>query len=195
MTEIVTEISENELILRARAGAADAFTVLVRRHYRQVHNYLARAVPATDVVDDLTQEVFLRAFRDLETYDGRAAWICWLMGIARHQLLNYLRGEVRRRKLGCESHFAVERLNAVEEIDPVAIADEVQALNECLKQLPPRGQKLVKEHYLLNHSLADIADDWGKKPGAVRMSLLRIRRGLRRCIQKRLAQGEEHGNS
>lgn len=196
MTEFVTDITEDELIRCAKAGAADAFTQLVRRHYRQVHNYLARSLHASDVVDDLAQEVFLRAFRDLQTYRGKAPWISWLMGIARHQLLQHLRGEARRRKRAIESFLAAERLNTVEQTPPEQVADEVQALNDCLKHLPPGGQKLVKQHYLLNHSLAAIADEQGKKPGTIRMALLRIRRGLRNCIEKRLARrGEEHGIS
>jgi len=191
MLETVTDTTEAELVFRAQAGSVDAFTELVRLQYPRVHNYLARAVRAPEAADDLAQEVFLRAFCDLGSYKGEAPLISWLLGVARHQLLAFLRRETRRQKRLIESMLAVEHLKCVEETAPEEVAEEVRALNECLKQLPSGSQRLVKKHYLLKQSATDIGDEMGKKPGAIRMTLLRIRRGLRKCIEHRLAEGSD----
>jgi len=191
MQETVTDPTEDQLILRAVAGSVEAFTELVRLHYPRVHNYLARAVRAPDVADDLAQEVFLRAFRDLETYKGESPWSSWLLGVARHQLLTFLRGESRRQKRLAESLLAEERQKCVRETPPEFVAEEIRALNECLQQLPSGSQRLIKQHYLLKRTAVDIGDEVGKKPGAIRMTLLRIRNGLRNCIEHRLAQGSD----
>jgi RNA polymerase sigma-70 factor, ECF subfamily len=66
-------------------------------------------------------------------------------------------------------------------------AAELAALRECLQRLPPASGEIVRDHYFDNHTAEEIAGRQGKRGGAVRMLLLRIRRGLAECVRRRLA--------
>ena len=80
---------------RAREGDREAFGRLVRRHQRRVYAATLHILGNHSDADDATQEAFVRAFRGLSTFDGRADFFTWLYRIAINTALNALRGGKR----------------------------------------------------------------------------------------------------
>ena len=80
---------------RAREGDREAFGRLVRRHQRRVYAATLHILGNHSDADDATQEAFVRAFRGLATFDGRADFFTWLYRIAINTALNALRGGKR----------------------------------------------------------------------------------------------------
>lgn len=186
---------ESELIARAIAGSEDAFVALLERHQGRVRAYLGSYSRDAAVVDDLAQEVFLAAYRTLATYKGDAPLGIWLMGIARHRALEHLRSEARRHSHetgGLKGALARWRAEwaAADSRDLPGCDAEISALEACLEKLPERSRNLIVDYYFKARRAAVIARQLGCKQGAVRMTLLRIRQALRRCIQDRLLTGE-----
>lgn len=183
---------ERELLERARAGCEEAFTELVRLHQGAVRAYLGRHARERELVDDLAQEVFVAAYRGLSGYGGESALRLWLLGIARNQWRLYLRGEIRRRERQ-DKRLALElarwRSARVAEEQPEQVERELSALERCLAGLPARSRELVEAHYFDGLAAAEIARRTGRKPSAVRMTLLRVRQRLRGCVERRLGAG------
>jgi RNA polymerase sigma-70 factor, ECF subfamily len=80
---------------RARQGDRDAFGRLVRRHQRRVYAAALHILGSHSDADDATQEAFVRAYRGLATFDGRADFFTWLYRIAVNTALNALRSGKR----------------------------------------------------------------------------------------------------
>src|SRR5262252_5038448 len=80
---------------RARAGDREAFGRLVRRHQRRVYAAALHILGNHSDADDVTQETFVRAYRGLAGFDGRADFFTWLYRIAVNTALNVLRGDKR----------------------------------------------------------------------------------------------------
>ena len=80
---------------RARNGDREAFGRLVRRHQRRVYAAALHILGNHSDADDATQETFVRAFRGLPTFDGRADFFTWLYRITVNTALNSLRGGKR----------------------------------------------------------------------------------------------------
>lgn len=184
-------MDEEKLIGQARQGSLQAFTEILRLHQGRVRAYLNRYVRAREVVDDLAQDVFLQAYRSLETYRGEAPLAVWLLGIARHRALMLLREEQRRRaregqKL--EQALAGWRCGRVEETPVEDRAHELRALEDCIATLPPDSAKLVSAHYFDEKPLVELARTAGRKESAVRMTLLRVRQALRMCVEGKLVR-------
>ncbi len=183
---------ESILVEQARAGSEDAFARLVALHQGRVRAWLGRYVRHRDAVDDLAQDVFLAAYRSLDGYKGDAAVSIWLLGIARHRALAWLRDEARLRAreagtLGTAlAGWRLQRLDT-EPFDPAGEERRVSALADCVRQLPPHSAALVRDHYYRNLPAVQIARAQGKKESMVRMALLRIRQALRRCVEQKLA--------
>lgn len=186
------EVDHTEPLLeRLRAGKPGAFAECVRAYQGLVRSYLSRHLRSAEWVDDLAQEVFLTAFRRLASFEGRASLAGWLLGIARNLALHHLRGEMRRHKreqAQMEKALARWQWERVQMEVPEEFAAELSALQFCLKDLPAHSKEVVQAHYFEHRTAEEIAQRAGKKAGTIRMMLLRIRRLLSDCIQRRLGR-------
>lgn len=182
----------NEVVswtLQARQGSKEAFAQIVRFYQGDVRAYLTRFVRRLDVVDDLAQEVFITAYKDLPRFSGSGSLGAWLMGIARHRALHYLRGESRRRKREGHSLDAAindERLAHMDRLNVDEALSEAKALELCLEELPEHSAQLIRAFYFDKASAEQLAADEGRKSSAIRMRLMRIRRRLADCIRQRV---------
>lgn len=89
---------------RARQGDREAFGRLVRRHQRRVYAAALHILGNHSDADDVTQETFVRAYRGLQTFDGRADFFTWLYRITVNTALNALRSDKRGVALNQRGH-------------------------------------------------------------------------------------------
>jgi RNA polymerase sigma-70 factor (ECF subfamily) len=180
--------SEKSLLERAVQGDVEAFSELVRSHYPVIRVYLGAQIHDHGSLDDLAQDVFLRAFRGLRALRQPVAFRAWLVGIARNRALEYLRERVRLDtairnrfdQLLDEAQIALLE----EEDDDARRGVDLEALRRCLGRLSASNARLVEEHYFKGRTIASLAVEGNKSAGSVRMTLLRLREGLRDCIRR-----------
>jgi RNA polymerase sigma-70 factor (ECF subfamily) len=182
-----------KLVADIRAGSRDAFTQLVRLHQAKVRCYLGRFVRGMDVVEDLAQETFIAAYRNLATYRQQSTLGLWLLGIARNLALKHLRDEQRRRTQEADtfeaslSKWAEERMDG-DEAAAARHEQVVAALRTCIDGLQKHSAGMIRDAYFKGRTAAEIAQETGKSEGAVWVTMMRIRQTLRDCIGARLAQ-------
>src|SRR5688500_5789797 len=95
---------EDQDLDRARQGDREAFGRLVRRHQRRVYAAALHILGNHSDADDVTQESFVRAYRGLATFDGRADFFTWLYRITVNTALNALRSDKRGTALHQRGH-------------------------------------------------------------------------------------------
>src|SRR6476646_810882 len=131
---------------RARNGDREAFGRLVRRHQRRVYAAALHILGNHSDADDVTQEAFVRAYRGLGSFDGRADFFTWLYRIAVNTALNALRsgkrGAVLHQRSGAEAAHVGGRPEALGQAarTPVQAAEdagEVLRVLEAVAQLSP----------------------------------------------------------
>ncbi len=93
------EESERAAIEQARAGDGEAFRVLVKQHSRAVFRLAYRMTGNEQDAEDMVQETFLRAYRQIGRFDSRSKFSTWLCRIATNCSLDLLRTRQRRREL------------------------------------------------------------------------------------------------
>ncbi len=141
MTE--TMDPDHELVARFRAGDRSAFDVLVRSHQKGVWRMVRRYIKSDADAADVTQQVFVRAFKGLVTFRGASSVKSWLFRIAINCSLSWIRDH-RREQPG---ELPVDDSALTQE--PLGIANisgdqEGDRLRAAIAQLPPK-QKLVLE--------------------------------------------------
>jgi RNA polymerase sigma-70 factor, ECF subfamily len=186
------ERQESECIDAARRGDVEAFTELVRLHQSPIRAFLGRVLQVRATVDDVAQDTFLSAFRNLKSYDERWSFRTWLFGIAKNQACNHLRRESRRSTRESDRFEAHIAGWAAEIADNEQLEDSVKRLSHlrlCIEALPGVSARVIRQHYFEQRSAADIAKRIGRSENAVRILLFRIRQGLRDCILSRGAGG------
>jgi len=181
-----------QLLKLARRGDADAFGELVVRFGPAVRATCLMRAADPHRADDLSQQVFLTAWRRLADLRDDAQFWPWLEAITRNHLLNEWRRVQRER--GLKQRYAVAWLaaNESELPGPAAaeeIAQEVETLRDCVNRLPENLQRLVQLRYHEGQTSQQIAVELGRSPDAVRQILLRVRDRLRECIERKLSRG------
>ena len=157
--------SDLDIVRLVRNGQVDAFEALIRRHSRQVFLSVGRRVPPGDV-EAVAQDVFLSAFRSLETYRARQPFEHWLMRIALRRCCDYWRGRERNREQtgpaleGEDSDWMelVSRNLSCEQFDRGrARADAIEAVQAALARLDPEDRTLVEGIYFEDLPLREMA--------------------------------------
>ena len=185
-----------KLVEEARRGSREAFSQILRLYQGRVRIFIRRFVMDRDAAEDLSQETFLAAYRDLKSLSPETSFELWLLAIARNRALRYLRDLSRQRahesSSSLEAALAGWCAQAAAQEDPRLSQQErdVAALKTCLEKLPEPSATLVHAFYFDRRNAAEIARQSGRNPVAVRVTLLRIREALGRCIRLRLA-GQE----
>lgn len=85
------DLRDEELVQLVKAGNVEPFDELVRRHEIKIHDLCYKMVKNYDDARDLAQESFLKAYRNINRFDGRAKFTTWLYRIAVNSCLNFLK--------------------------------------------------------------------------------------------------------
>jgi RNA polymerase sigma-70 factor (ECF subfamily) len=89
-------LAASSLVARAKAGDIRAFEELVRRYRKRIYALALHITGSSSEADDITQDVFLRAFRALDTFEGRSEFFTWVYRMAVNRSLNARRDRDRR---------------------------------------------------------------------------------------------------
>lgn len=176
-----------ELLQRIRAGATDEFAELVRRHQPRVFGILHRYERDLQRVEDLAQETFVKVWRALEQFDGRAPLEHWISRIAVRTALDHLRREKRHKneiglpELGDD---ALDWLRSDDEKNEVAARDAAEILHQAMRELSPTDRVVITMQELEGHSVKEIASALGTSGIAVRVRAVRARTKLKRALEK-----------
>lgn len=172
-------LDEDELIARARRGDREAFADLYQRYLPMIYAYVRARVFNDPDAEDLTEQVFLRAFQSLARYRPRGwPYSAFLYRIARHQVIDHVRRSRREA--------AVEPLDEQAEAqgpsgDRAVIEREDRArLQRALERLPQDYQEVIRLRLLLSLPTSTAAAWLGRSEGAVRVLLHRAMHALRR---------------
>ncbi len=175
--EALGELPDTELVrLAARLGQQRAFAELVRRHQGKVRGLLLRLTSDRTLADDLAQEAFLRAYRGLVGFEGRARFSTWLYRITYNVYLNH---RARVRELAALPDGFESGAAAPETALSPARADLRRDLDAAIASLPERYRAVVMLYYLEDVSYPEIAEILGIPLGTVKTHLHRAKKMLR----------------
>jgi len=163
------------------------FARLVKEHQVSLRVFVRSLGVEPDWVDDLAQDSFVVACREMGSYDPERDFGKWLRGIARNLVRNELRKQGRHRRIlneGLSQHL----LEFSEQEEEQFGAGDVSALRDCVEQLPNRSRELVRSRYYEGWNATVLADKFEMKAATIRQTLLRIRRQLYQCINQRMKE-------
>jgi RNA polymerase sigma-70 factor (ECF subfamily) len=187
-------VSIEATIQLAAEGDQSAWDTIVRTYWRKVFNVAYRFVGTYDEAEDLTQEIFLKVFRSLGTFDRRANFQTWLISVSRNLCIDRYRSGRRDREV-----FAREVDAATiqaESAGPSAYArvetqDRVALLREALRGLSPSLRTAVLLRDIHELSYQEIATRLGIAEGTVKSRINRGRAELARQIERLRGESEE----
>ncbi|MGD8238991.1 MAG: sigma-70 family RNA polymerase sigma factor [Armatimonadota bacterium] len=186
------------LVQRAKQGDVEAFTRLAARYKDRIYNYVARVCGDRSEAEDLTQEVFIRAFVAMRRFRGTATFQTWLYKIATNMALDALR---RKRRAGPPAlsldapieteESPVQRELADTSKDPheTAAARELQdEVRQAITGLSEKLRLVIVLFDIQGLSYEEIADVLGLPLGTVKSRLFNARMALRERLKRYVEQ-------
>jgi RNA polymerase sigma-70 factor, ECF subfamily len=165
------------------------FATLLRRHQTQLFGYIYSIVRDLDDADDLFQQASVVLWDKFEQFDPARSFVNWACGVARYEVLNYLRARSRNRLYFCDK-LDLALVEAHESLEQERLDDRRDALEGCMKKLPERDLELLEACYGRSICIPDVARARGRSTHSIHNSLRRIRRLLFDCVRRSLAQGD-----
>jgi RNA polymerase sigma-70 factor (ECF subfamily) len=187
--------SDLELAKSAREGDETAFAEIMRRYSPRVFKFASRFFRQRSLVEEAAQEVFLKAFTQLETWEGRGSMEGWLTRITTNTCLNILRGAKRRPELKISdltedesswldsklADIAIDRHRSLERSRVAAdLADRV------LETMSPDDRLVLTLIDGEDASVKEVASLTGWSESKVKVQAFRARRRMREAVEKLL---------
>lgn len=158
-----------------------AYVKLLTLHQGDLRAYIVSLMPGSPDVGDVLQETNLVLWNKREEFELGSNFIAWSFTIARFQVLQHR----RKSKQDGRVVFSDKLIGVLAEMDPPSLSHEayLQALDRCMEKLDPKQRSLITCRYTPGRSLQKLADADGVSAGSLRISLMRIRSALKRCIE------------
>lgn len=153
---------------------------------RVLRAYVQAATRDVHETDDLLQQVGHELWERFDEYDPSRPFGAWAMGYARIQVLRWRQQRARSSKVKPLSQAAIEAVAAAAEGFAAEPDDRPALLAACLQRLEAKVRKLLELRYMTGLPIKEIADQLGRQVAAVEMALVRARRALRECVERKL---------
>jgi RNA polymerase sigma-70 factor (ECF subfamily) len=149
--------TEKDIITRVLQGDDSAFSVLVKKYQQPLYRVVLRFVKSEEVAEDVVQEAFIKAFRKLDMYEGRASFRSWLFQIGVNSAKNKLRG-TRKDMIALDD----VKLSAGAESDENHEYESVQSMIQLeVEKLPEKQRQALELRIFEDLSFKEIAEIMG----------------------------------
>jgi RNA polymerase sigma-70 factor (ECF subfamily) len=179
--------STDALIERCLRGDQVAWDRIVRQHWRKVFNLAYKFVGRHDEAEDLTQDIFLKIFRALHTFDRRANFQTWLISISRNLCIDHYRSVRKERETMAREVDAANLSPVSRERSPHGELEQIdlrQLIQQGLAELPPALKEAVELRDLRELSYQEIATQLRLPEGTVKSRINRGRLELARQLRR-----------
>lgn len=174
--------NDKELIVLAIEGKQSAFTALSAKYRSQIENYISTFISNKEEIEDITQEVFNKAFSSLQTYDTNYAFSTWIYSIAKNSCIDFYR---KRRpqftEIPEESSLSNKDFNSIIEISPeekVISEQEISILISNIENLDVKYRKVAFLRFIKEYAYEEISSDLDLPINTVKTRLKRARKKL-----------------
>lgn len=168
-------LTEAYYIEKIQAGETEHFTVLLERYSQPVFSLIIRIIGNREDAEELTQDVFLKVFRSLGSFQGGSSFSTWLYRIAYNTVISATR---KKKQLWLSLEESMVGDISLEEPELINNEELLACLENALQQLPPDDRGLVQLFYMQEKSIDEIGLITNLSIANVKTKLHRIRKKL-----------------
>ncbi|MCE2395821.1 RNA polymerase sigma factor [Candidatus Poribacteria bacterium] len=180
-------VEDEMLVAQFQAGRLDAFDDLMKRYKGQIYAYLLRSVKNYEDAEELTIEVFFKAYRALDTWKPQARFSTWLYKIAHNLSIDFHRAKSRRQTYSLDDEeLSIDEPTAVDlwsnpewEIEE---KDRHRVIREAIDQLSPKQKAVFMLNRYQGLQIKEITEVLGMAEGTVKIHLHRAVKKLQTLL-------------
>jgi RNA polymerase sigma factor (sigma-70 family) len=185
---------DTQLIRDALKGNQKSYKRLMNKYHDQIAHVIYRITHNREQIEDLTQEVFIKAFASLKSFDFKFAFSTWLYKIATNSSIDYL----RKKKLAT---FSIDKPIAMEESDAtfelpdsryepdkhIIQKQRAAILQEAIEQLPEKYKRVILMRHSEERDYSEIAKMLKLPIGTVKAHIFRARELLNKYLRDKIS--------
>jgi RNA polymerase sigma-70 factor, ECF subfamily len=189
LTNSRMELSDRAFVAKARSGDRDAFRALVERHSRGLFRLAFRMTGNQQDAEDVVQESFLRAYKQLDKFDDRASFGTWIYRIVTNCSLDLVRARKRRSEhIAPAEDLDQDPMQGLPSYDPTperaALSGEVrERVEEAMKELSETERAAFVLRHYEGMRIEEVSRILQCQPGAAKHSVFRAVQKLRRALE------------
>ncbi len=181
-----TELTDTEIIKRILTGEQAIFAILVQRYQQYVFTLVLRFTDNREDAEEISQDIFVKAYRSLADFRGESKFSTWLYTVVRTSCITFLRKKKldivsidnERTALQLENRESGFNANTIEQKSRHAM------VNEAIRLLSPDDSQLITLFYKGEQSLEEIGKIMGLDLNTVKVKLHRARHRLKEKMEK-----------
>ncbi|MCE2416385.1 sigma-70 family RNA polymerase sigma factor [Candidatus Poribacteria bacterium] len=197
------QIDEDELVDRFQNGDIEAFNPLVLKYEKQIYNLIYRQIRDREIAKDISQEVFLKAFKALPNFKGGSAFYSWIYRIAINSSIDFQRRRNRSKVLTFEElpSDADEVLRMSDSYpSPEKLLEEKELgkiIRKAVRKLPPGQRRVFNLRHRRELAIKEIAVLLNRSEGTIKTHLHHAHRRLQGMLRPYLRDEplEWHGET
>lgn len=185
----VSSIEDDKLVSDALSGKESSYNKLVAKYDRPIFFHIRKMIKEQEMVEDLVQEVFIKAFKNLETYSNEYAFSTWLYRIATNHTIDYL----RKKKLQTFSiNDPLKTKDGEMEVQlpdnsfatdaPIIKHERKIIVQDAIENLPEKYRMVIQMRHMDELSYQEISDELDLPLGTVKAHIFRARELLYKAL-------------
>jgi RNA polymerase sigma-70 factor (ECF subfamily) len=177
--------TDEEIAAMVQSGDLESFNFLVERYETKLRHYARKFLANTEDIKDVTQDIFIKTYINIKSFDTSKKFSSWIYRIAHNELINSLKKRDRTPLLFFDADTLFPHPISREETDRKTINDETKRnLDNCLDKITPKYREPLILFYIENLSYGEIADIMHVPVSTVGVRLKRGRRMLKAICDK-----------
>lgn len=168
---------DNELVHEAINGNVFSFELLIERYQKTIYNMVLRMIGDVENAQDITQDIFVKAFEKLDTFKFKFRFFSWLYRIAINETINWTKRNPRMDRIQDAQNFLADESDGEDQ------ERKSRILQSGLMKLPENYRSLLLLKYYSNLSYEEVAEIEGISVKKVKSRLFIAREQLRKILE------------
>jgi len=177
--------TDEEIAALAQSGDLESFSFLVERYEGKIKRYARKFLVGKEDIEDITQDIFIKTFTNIKSFDTDKKFSSWIYRIAHNELINSLKKKEKNPLLFFDADTLFPHPVAKDETDRKSIKGEVKTIiDKCLDKIPSKYREPLVLFYVEELSYGEIADVMHVPVSTVGVRLKRGRRMVKAVCDK-----------
>lgn len=185
-----SSLEDDKFVRDALAGKEESYSKLVDKYQKPIYFHIRKMIKEVELVDDLVQEVFMKAFHNLSSYSNEYAFSTWLYRIATNHTIDYLRKK-KLQTLSINQPYSTKdgemEIQLPDETyatdEPVIKKQRKQIVQNAIKDLPEKYRSVIEMRHMEEKSYQEIAEILDLPLGTVKAHIFRARELLYKALK------------
>lgn len=185
---------ETYLVQKCKQGDIEAFEVILKIYEKKIYNFAYRMLGDKEDAMDTTQEVFMKAYKSINTFNGNSSFSTWLFKIAKNVCIDYLRKNDKARIYSLDKTIKIDGEEIKKETpDTSNLPEEIvkkrelqRIVHQAIARLPEKYKAVIILRDLQNFSYKEIAEILNCSIGTVKSRISRGRKELKNILSNEM---------